>query len=147
MDAREPRRVEACRLHFHPRIPEQPLRVGSFELLTIQRAIALIEDLGADLDRQLETETRAAERLRLLRETTNRITRAANDAIQAYRKGQSAVSIELERPKGGTDVALLMRTRLRAARLDLLAALRAAGRRYPWTAGPGSETSCALIDR
>jgi hypothetical protein len=119
-------------LSVHPRVPRGRNRVGGSELLLMQRASLLIEDVGADLDRQLAAETRAPERVRMLREATVRITRAANDAIQAYRRGRRAVKAELDRDKAGRDATLAMQASLQAARADLLQALQAAGERYPW---------------
>jgi hypothetical protein len=100
----------------------------------MQRARLLIDDLGADLDRQLLVETGSLERVRLLREATVRITRAANDAVQAYRRGRRAVDADLQRTRvdANKQAALAMQESLKAARLDLLRALQAAGRRYPW---------------
>jgi hypothetical protein len=106
--------------------------VGSADLLVIERASLLIDDLGADLDRELNRETREAERLRMLRETTNRITRTANDAIQAYRRAVRAVNAERERNDHDDEATLAMSGRLQAARLDLLRAIEAANGRYPW---------------
>ena len=115
----------------HPRVTRGPARIGGSDLLIMQRASALIDDLGASLDRQLASETRPAERLRLLRETTNRITRTANDAIHAYARARRAVNAQLERSDGKEDGVLAARDRLRAARIDLLRALDAARERYP----------------
>lgn len=119
-------------LPIHPRVPRGRSRVGGDELLIIQRATMLIDDLGSDLDSQLRAERRATERLQLLRRTANRITRTANDAIQAYGKARRTLDAELERTGGNVEAALAMRARLHAARLDLLRALRVASRRYPW---------------
>ena len=120
----------------------------------MRRAIALIHDLGADLDRRLPSEARASERLRMLREATNRITRAANDAIQAYGRGSRTVSSELKRDGRRAEAALTTQSALRAARTELLALLSDARRRYPWAdaadgdapatpAAPTSRTSDA----
>ena len=120
---------------IHPRVPRGRSRVGGYDLLVIQRATALIDDLGSDLDRRLTAESRPTERLRLLRETTNRITRTANDAVQAYARARRAINAQLERTEanGNVEAALAMRAQLHAARQDLLRALRAAESRYPWT--------------
>jgi hypothetical protein len=133
-----------------PRVLRGRNRVGEPELVLVRRARLLIDDLGADLDRQLEAETEADERVRLLREATVRITRAANDAIQAYQKGRRAVNAELERAKANREMALAMRASLQAARLELLQALQAAGRRYPWAtevAAPGPKSRVTRHDR
>ena len=77
------------------------------DLGVVQQASATILELGAALDAQLLKEQRPSERMRMLRETTNRIVRTANDAAQA------------------------MRLRLDAARLAVMSALEVASRRYP----------------
>ncbi|HEY7526871.1 MAG TPA: hypothetical protein VIA82_08575 [Candidatus Limnocylindria bacterium] len=100
----------------------------------MQRAILLIDDLGADLDRQVATEASPDERVRRLREATARITRAANDAIQAYRRGLRAVEAQLGSAKTSREESLAMRASLQAARQDLLGTLEVASRRYPWAA-------------
>lgn len=101
------------------------------DIVVMQRACALIDDLGAQLDRQLSGEQRPSERLRMLRETTNRITRTANDAIQAYARGRRTVDTQLER-HGTADDAIAARAALQSARRDILRALEAARHRYPW---------------
>jgi hypothetical protein len=118
---------------LHPRVPQGRSRIAGYELLAVQRATTLIDDLGTELDRKLRSEGRETERLRMLRETTNRITRAANDAIQAYGKARRALNAEVERGTGNVDAAIAMQARLRSARLDLLRALNSADRRYPST--------------
>lgn len=99
----------------------------------VQRASAYIEDLGAELDRQLEREQRPAERMRMLRETTTRITRVANDAAHAYQRASRAVSTELAKPNPNVAAAHQMRAILDAGRSDILRVLDVARRRYPWT--------------
>lgn len=103
------------------------------DLGLVQSASQTITELGAALDEQLLAERRPAERLRMLRETTNRIIRTANDAIQAYGRASRAVSSELERANTDPAAARRMRLLLDAARLDVLRALEAANRRYPST--------------
>jgi hypothetical protein len=122
-------------LPSHPRVPGGRIRTGGSDLLVIQRATQLIQDLGADLDRRLTRETRPTERMRMLRETTNRITRSANDAIHAYGRARKAVAVQLDRSDGRAEEALAMRDRLRSARLELLRALSDANHRYPWADG------------
>ncbi|HEX5039763.1 MAG TPA: hypothetical protein VFW95_06495 [Candidatus Limnocylindria bacterium] len=129
-------------LPMHPRTPRGRARAGGYELLEVQRATELIEDIGSDLDRQLRLETHEPERLRLLREATNRITRTANDAIRAYAKGQRAIKAQLARTDEDAEAVLAMQRSLQGARLDLLRALRQAERRYPW-AGPGAAQPTA----
>ena len=101
------------------------------DVALLQRASATILELGTALDARLLNERRPAERLRMLRETTNRITRTANDAIQAYDRASRAVAAELERPDTDPAAAREMRRRLDAARAELMAALQVASRRYP----------------
>ena len=103
------------------------------DVLIVQRAAPLIEDLGADLDRQLQLERRPAERLRLLRETTNRITRTANDAVHAYQRASRAVAAELAKPNGNLAGAQETRRKLSAGRAEVLRVLERAQRHYPAT--------------
>jgi hypothetical protein len=101
------------------------------DILLVQHASRMIAELGLELDRQLADERRPAERLRMLRETTNRITRVANDAVQAYRRTSRALHAELERPDADHDVANALRAKLETGRRDVLNALEAAQARYP----------------
>jgi putative heme degradation protein len=111
------------------------------DLGEVQQASATILELGAALDARLLKEHRPAERMRLLRETTNRITRTANDAIQAYSRASRAVTAELARPNTNSAAAKQMRRRLDAARREVLAALQIASRRYPPAEAPdGTDT-------
>jgi hypothetical protein len=103
----------------------------SEDLSVVRYSGALIVDLDSELDRLLLSEQRPIERVRLLRETTNRITRAANDAVQAYRRASRAVRLELQRPDADVEAATATRARLDRARSDVLAALEVAKRRYP----------------
>jgi hypothetical protein len=119
------------RLPAHARVPRGRRRVGGSDLLILQRASVLIDELGADLDERIASEALAAERLRLLRATTARITRTANDAIQAYARARRALDAEIGRGGSGVEAALATRGRLGAARLELLRALASAGHRYP----------------
>ena len=88
--------------------------------------------MSAELDRQLQAEQRPAEQVRLLRQATSQITRAANDAIQAYRRVTDG--LEQERRRSDTDVseAARMSQSLSEARSEMLEALDVASRRYPW---------------
>jgi len=101
------------------------------DLGVVQHASGTILELGAALDAQLLKEPRPAERMRMLRETTNRIIRTANDAAQAYSRASRAITAELERPNTDPAPAQAMRLRLDAARLAVMAALEVASRRYP----------------
>jgi delta 1-pyrroline-5-carboxylate dehydrogenase len=109
------------------------------DLQLLQRAPGTIGDLIEILDRRLAEEQRPEERLRMLREATNQITRTANDAIQAYRRARAAVSAELEMPEGDWPHARKMSAQLDLARADVLKALEQTSHRYswaePWTKG------------
>jgi delta 1-pyrroline-5-carboxylate dehydrogenase len=105
-------------------------RVPDLQLL--QRAPGSIADLIEILDRRLAEEQRPEERLRMLREATNQITRTANDAIQAYRRARAAVSAELEMPDGDWPHARKMSAQLDLARADVLKALEQTSHRYSW---------------
>ena len=119
-------------------------RIGrrTTDLRTLERAAAHIDELNQALDRQLASESLAAERMRLLREATNRITRAANDGIQAYRRAVRALRTEDERA-GGTvsEESRLMNAKLAAARQELLRALEETSQRYPWATPWGAAES------
>jgi hypothetical protein len=114
------------------------LALRSSDVEAVQHASVLIAELGSALDAALTDERRPGERMRMLRETTNRITRTANDAVQAYRRVSQAVQAETARPDGDPAAAAGLRRRLDAARDDLLKALDAARQRYPWTDGDAS---------
>jgi hypothetical protein len=113
--------------------------VGGSDVLLIERASALIEELGAELDMQLRTEGREGERLRLLRATTNRITRTANDAIHAYGRARRAIDAAVERDDANRADALAMRRRLQVARKQLLGTLAVASERYPASDDPAAD--------
>ena len=106
------------------------------DMKLIQQASRSITELSASLDRQLAAEDRPAERMRMLRETTNRVTRTANDAIQAYGRVRSALSSEIERPEGDRDGAREMQRHLSDARAEVLRALDAMKQRYAWGYAP-----------
>jgi len=101
------------------------------DLLLIQQTPAAIADFTRTLDQRLANEERPEERLRMLREATNQITRQANDAIQAYRRARASVSAELEMPNGDWAHAKRMAADLDLARADVLVALERANERYP----------------
>jgi hypothetical protein len=111
------------------------------DVVLVQRASGEIETLGADLDRRLQGESRPSERLRMIRETTNQITRLANDAIHAYVRASRAVRAELDRPDSDVVAAREMRARLDEARAATLTALERAGRRYEAPEPDGSAPS------
>jgi hypothetical protein len=106
----------------------------------------MIAELGSDLDRQLLAEARPSERLRMLRETTNRITRAANDAVHAYRRASRAVADELKRPAGDARAAAELQTHLHAARTEVLRVLALAQTLYPWAADDSSASDDRTSD-
>lgn len=111
------------------------------DLRTVQRATALIEELNASLEQRLLKEARPSERLRMLRETTNQVTRAANDAIQAYRRARATVDAELAMPHGDVEAAREMGLLLDRARTDVLRALDITSRRYSSSWPPSSGTA------
>lgn len=113
----------------------------------VQRATASIADLNEALDRRLLDEQRPGERLRMLRETTNQITRTANDAIQAYRRARQAVEAELQAPGGDRKHARQMGRLLDAARDDVLRALELTSHRYTWAdPWPRADGSSERVD-
>jgi hypothetical protein len=114
-----------------PGMPPRPSRSRALDLRTIREASSLIAELGAELDRKLLHEGRPEERLRMLRETTNRITRAANDGVQAYVRATRSLTAEQAGPRAHAASAAKTRRELSAARDELLRVLDVAGRRYP----------------
>lgn len=130
-------------------MPKRPLntRLGRREpdLLLIQRAPAAIADFHRTLDQKLAGEERPNERLRMLRDATNQITRTANDAIQAYRRARAAVDAELEMPDGDRAHARKMSAELDRARAEVLEALEQASHRYPPVEVP--QVTTAPTDR
>ncbi len=113
------------------------------DLRVVQRATLHIDELNARLDGALAVETSESERMRLLREATNQITRAANDGIQAYRRVVGALKSEAARPDSADADALgRVQAALDAARTDLLRAIAATSERYPW-AVPGATAETA----
>jgi hypothetical protein len=116
-------------------VPIRPpnTRLGRREpdLLLLQQAPSVIADLTRTLDQRLAKEERPAERMRMLREATNQITRTANDAIQAYRRARASVDAELKMPDGDHPHAERMSGQLEIARKNVLAALETASHRYP----------------
>jgi hypothetical protein len=113
----------------------------------VERASASILDISSALDRRQQAERRPAERLRMLREATNQITRTANDAIQAYRRASAAVHAELASPDGDHDQARAMRRQLEAGRSELLRVLELTSGRYAWAAPwPSTTRSSGVPD-
>jgi hypothetical protein len=110
--------------------PARP-RAAVLDTQHVERAAVEIVELGSDLDRRLEDERRPTERVRLLRETTNRITRTANDAVQAYRRARRSLDAELRRPSADVEAVTRLGDRLATARAEVLQALEAANARYP----------------
>jgi hypothetical protein len=107
-------------------------RRSSGDLRVIHRATTRIEEVSAALDRQLLAELRPDEQVRLLRQATSQITRAANDAIQAYRRVSEGLQAENERGDTDPSEAARMSETLSTARTEMLEALEHASRRYPW---------------
>jgi hypothetical protein len=108
-------------------------------LRLMQRAVSTIQEVGVSLDHELASESQAGERLRLLRRSTALMTRAGNDAVQAYRSAIRA----LDGKQYGVTPAQEpgIREELRQARREFLLALEVANSRYPWapTALPASS--------
>jgi hypothetical protein len=104
------------------------------DLRTVQHVAARIEAFNATLDAQIAATTRPEERLLRLRDATNQITRAANDAIQAYRRVASSIREELAAEHGDKAAAEVMQRHLQRARADMIRVLEVASRRYPWAA-------------
>ena len=102
------------------------------DVRVVQRATTSIVDLNQSLERAMRAEPRPDARLRMLRETTNQITRAANDAIHAYRRAQAAVHAELQMPGGDRKQAQCMQLLLDGGRADILRVLEVSSRRYWW---------------
>jgi hypothetical protein len=113
------------------------------DVTVIQQATQLVADLGVQLDLQLEKEHRPTERMRMLRETTNRITRAANDAVSAYARTRRLLRVEMERPDADVKAVERITHRLDAARGDLLQALERASQRYPTPEVPAAAAQPA----
>jgi hypothetical protein len=107
-------------------------RRSSGDLRVIRRATTRIEEVSAALDRQLQAELRPDEQVRLLRQATSQITRAANDAIQAYRRVTEGLQAETQRSDTDPSEAARMTETLATARSEMLEALDVASRRYPW---------------
>jgi hypothetical protein len=84
------------------------------------------------LDRQLGADERPEEQMRHLRQATGQITRAANDAVQAYRRVSGALRAEASHADADKAELAHARRELAAARAAMLEVLEAASRRYPW---------------
>jgi len=121
---------DATRSHLWPTNATRRLSNRLDDLAMVERASGLISELGVELDRRLQDENRPAYRMRMLRETTNRITRIANDAVQAFSRANRTVRAELDREDGDVERAESMRIRLETSRREVLAVLAAASERY-----------------
>lgn len=109
------------------------------DLLLLQNAPETIAEYTRILDQRLANEQRPSERTRMLRETTNQITRTANDAIQAYHRARASVAAELEMENGDWAHAKRMSGQLEVARKDVLSALETARVRYPNQIDPEAD--------
>ena len=122
------------------------------DLRLVQRAAADVRALNTSLDERLAAAEREEDRMRLLREATYQITRAANDGIQAYRRVSETVRRELEMDKGDRSGAEHMNAILQEAKADLLGALDESSRRYPWAPPwrggeePGEELTATVSE-
>ena len=70
--------------------------------------------------------------MRHLRHATGQITRAANDAVQAYRRVSGALRAEAAHPDVDHEELEQARRELAKARAAMLEVLKSAGDRYPW---------------
>lgn len=104
------------------------------DLRAIRSATRRIEELTVVLDRQLAADERPLEQMRHLRQATGQITRAANDAIQAYRRVSTALRAEASQTDVDDDELAQAVSELASARAAMLAVLEVARRHYPWTA-------------
>lgn len=86
------------------------------------------------LDRQLSADARPEEQMRHLRQVTGQITRAANDAVQAYRRVSGALRAEADHPDVDAGEIELARRELATARAAMLEVLKSVSIRYPWAA-------------
>ena len=100
----------------------------------IRRATPHIQELTAALDLQLVADPRPAEQMRNLRQATGQITRAANDAVQAYRRVSGALRAEAAHPEVNAEEIEQARRELASARAAMLEVLKSASERYPWAA-------------
>jgi prophage DNA circulation protein len=100
-------------------------------LRAIRRATRHIQELSVTLDRQLGADTRPEEQMRHLRHATGQITRAANDAVQAYRRVSGALKAEAAHPDVDAEELEHARQELAKARAAMLEVLKSAGDRYP----------------
>lgn len=116
------------------RTPTRLSRRSASDLRTITHAARRIQELTGILDRQLTPGMQADPQMRDLRQATGQITRAANDAVQAYRRVTGALRDEAARPDGDAVEIAHARRELAAARAGLLAELQTASLRYPWAA-------------
>jgi hypothetical protein len=107
-------------------------RRSAGDLRIIRGAATRIAEQGHLLDRELQLESRAAERMRLLRQATGQITRAANDAIHAYRRVTAGLEAECRRADTDPSEVAAMERTLSHARQEMLDVLEVASQRYPW---------------
>jgi hypothetical protein len=116
------------------RTPTRLSRRSASDLRAIRSATRHIQDLSVTLDRQLGSDARPEEQMRHLRAATGQITRAANDAIQAYRRVSGALRAEAAHPDADAVEIEHARKELAKARAAMLEVLEAASQRYPWAA-------------
>jgi hypothetical protein len=108
-------------------------RRTSADLRAIRSATRQIEELTVVLGSQLAADERPHEQIRHLRQATGQITRAANDAIQAYRRVSSALRAEASQTDVDDGELAQAVSELAKARAAMLAVLEVAGRHYPGT--------------
>jgi hypothetical protein len=116
------------------RTPTRLSRRSASDLRAIRRATRHIQELSVVLDRQLSADARPEEQMRHLRQATGQITRAANDAVQAYRRVSGALKAEAAHPEVDAVEVEHARRELAAVHEAMLEVLKSAGERYPWAA-------------
>jgi hypothetical protein len=114
--------------------PTRLSRRSASDLRAIRSATRHIQELSIALDRQLSADPRPDEQMRHLRQATSQITRAANDAVQAYRRVSGALRAEAAHADADINEVELARRELASVRTAMLDVLKSAGERYPWAA-------------
>ena len=112
--------------------PTRLSRRCASDLRVIRSATRRIQDLSVTLDRQLSADARPEEQMRHLRQATGQITRAANDAVQAYRRVSGALQAEAGHPDVDPKEITQAREELATVRMAMLEVLKQASLRYPW---------------
>ena len=114
--------------------PTRLNRRSAADMRVIRSATRHIEELTANLDRQLSADARPEEQMLHLRQATGQITRAANDAVHAYRRVSGALRAEAAHPEVDAEEIEQARRELAKVRQVMLDVLKSASHRYPWAA-------------